>query len=91
MKRIDAAAELCTLVFTGNLPLLKRYMAAGIEVQPGDFCGAHLLLALLQSRSEATSKGQTKGSLVVCRRLMRVTTTSARRCTSLPARATCLR
>lgn len=32
MKPIDAASELCTLVFAGNLPLLKRYIAAGIEV-----------------------------------------------------------
>lgn len=32
MKPIDAASELCTLVFAGDLPLLKRYIAAGIEV-----------------------------------------------------------
>lgn len=32
MGRIDTASELCTLVFSGNLPLLKRYLQAGIEV-----------------------------------------------------------
>jgi hypothetical protein len=32
MKPIDAASELCTLVFAGDLPLLKRYISAGIEV-----------------------------------------------------------
>lgn len=32
MKTIDAASELCTLVFAGDLPLLKRYISAGIEV-----------------------------------------------------------
>jgi hypothetical protein len=32
MKTIDAASELCTLVFAGDLPLLKRYIGAGIEV-----------------------------------------------------------
>ena len=36
MARIDAASELCALVFAGNLPLLKRYMQAGIEVW--DYC-----------------------------------------------------
>ena len=33
MKPIDAASELCTLVFAGDLPLLKRYISAGIEVK----------------------------------------------------------
>ena len=32
MKTIDAASALCTLVFAGDLPLLKRYIGAGIEV-----------------------------------------------------------
>lgn len=42
MGRIDTASEMCTLVFKGNLPLLKRYLQAGIEVThpaqtlPGD-------------------------------------------------------
>ena len=34
MGRIDTASQLCTLVFDGNLPLLKRYLQAGIEVRP---------------------------------------------------------
>ena len=35
MDRIEAAAQLCTLVFKCDLPLLRRFLAAGIPVDSG--------------------------------------------------------
>ena len=35
LDEIDAAAQLCTLVFRCDLPLLRRYLSAGIPVDAG--------------------------------------------------------
>lgn len=37
LGRLDTAALLCKLVFDGNLPLLKRLLAAGIAADSGDY------------------------------------------------------
>ena len=37
LDRLDSASQLCTLVFNCNLPLLRRLMAAGIDVDAGDY------------------------------------------------------
>ena len=35
MERIEEAAQLCTLVFKRNEPMLHHFMAAGITVDAG--------------------------------------------------------
>ena len=37
MDRLDAASQLCTLVFTCDLPLLRRFITAGVAVDAGDY------------------------------------------------------
>ena len=37
MGTIDTAAALCTTVFESNLPLLRRYLAAGARADAGDY------------------------------------------------------
>lgn len=37
LDRIGSASQLCTLVFKCDLPLLRRYLAAGIDVNAGDY------------------------------------------------------
>ena len=37
MDRLEAASQLCTLVFTCDLPLLRRYILAGVSVDAGDY------------------------------------------------------
>ncbi len=37
MDRLDAASQLCTLVFTCDLPLLRRFITAGVPVDAGDY------------------------------------------------------
>ena len=37
MDRLEAASQLCTLVFTCDLPLLRRYILAGVPVDAGDY------------------------------------------------------
>lgn len=37
LDRIDSASQLCTLVFKCDLPLLRRYLGAGINVNAGDY------------------------------------------------------
>jgi ankyrin repeat protein len=34
---VKAATVLCTCVFDGNMPLLKRYLAAGVSINAGDY------------------------------------------------------
>ena len=37
MGGLDAASQLCTLVFTCDLPLLRRYILAGVPIDAGDY------------------------------------------------------
>ena len=37
MNGLDAASQLCTLVFTCDLPLLRRFITAGVPVDAGDY------------------------------------------------------
>ena len=37
MNGLDAASQLCTLVFTCDLPLLRRYILAGVPIDAGDY------------------------------------------------------
>ena len=37
MSSAEAATQLCTCVFDCNVPLLRRYMKAGILVNAGNF------------------------------------------------------
>ena len=34
---VKAATVLCTCVFDGNMPLVKRYLAAGVSIDAGDY------------------------------------------------------
>ena len=34
---LQAATVLCTCVFDGNMPLVKRYLAAGVPIDAGDY------------------------------------------------------
>ena len=34
---VKAATVLCTCVFDGDMPLLKRYLAAGVSIDAGDY------------------------------------------------------
>ena len=34
---MQAATVLCTCVFDGNMPLVKRYVAAGVPIDAGDY------------------------------------------------------
>lgn len=36
-SQVEGAAELCTCVFEGNLPLLRRLITAGIHVDSADY------------------------------------------------------
>ena len=42
MSGVKAANEMCTCVFDGDMPLLRRLVAAGIPIDASDYVSGHM-------------------------------------------------
>jgi hypothetical protein len=99
---VEQAAVLCTAVFDGNLPLLRRLLTAGVSVDAGDY-GARRV-AVLGENAPSLIEGRTSALSVAACTLIHTAQyvvqlfalfvpntlqTSAQRCTSALLRATC--
>lgn len=62
---MNAAAQLCTCVYDGNLPLLRRYLDAGAPANAGDYDGRTALHISAAEANLAAVRVPLKAMLVI--------------------------